>query len=114
MFPSLDAGVATAIVLLVAADSIPVFNVEPFCRAVATRAAPVGDKDVCLRQEHEARDQLVRQWAQFPAADRSYCEQLARIGSDPTYTELLTCLELQRDARNLRERERGTMGQRSE
>ena len=56
------AGIVTAaIVILVAADRVPAFNVEPFCRAVAMRAAPVGDKDVCLRQEQEARDQLVRQ-----------------------------------------------------
>src|SRR5258708_7749074 len=109
------AGIVTAaIVILVAADRVPASNVEPFCRAVAIRAAPIGDKDICLRQEQEAREQLVRQWAQFPATDRSYCEQLTRTGSDPTYTELLTCLELQRDARNLRERERGTMGKRSE
>ncbi len=115
MFPPFDAGIFTAIVVMVAAaDGVPAFNVEPFCRAVAMRAAPVGDTDVCLRQEREARDQLVRQWTQFPFADRSYCERLTRTGSDPTYTELLTCLELQRDARNLRERERGTMGQRSE
>ena len=114
MFPSFDAGIFTAVAILLAADSVPAFNVEPFCRAVAMRAAPVGDEDVCLRQEQEARDQLVRQWTQFPLADRSYCEQLTRTGSDPTYTELLTCLELRRDARNLRERERGTMGQRSE
>ena len=107
-------GIVTAIVILVAADRVPAFNVEPFCRAVAMRAAPVGDKDVCLRQEQEAHDQLVRQWTQFPVADRSYCEQLTLTGSDPTYTELLTCLELQRDARSLREREGGTMGQRSE
>ena len=92
MFPPFDAGIFTAIVVMVAAaDSVPAFNVEPFCHAVAMRAAPVGDKDVCLRQEREARDQLVRQWTRFPVADRSYCEQLARTGSDPTYTELLTC-----------------------
>jgi len=47
-------GIVTAIVILVAADRVPAFNVEPFCRAVAMRAAPVGDKDVCLRQEQEA------------------------------------------------------------
>jgi len=41
------------------ADSVPTFNVEPFCRAVASRAAPAGDKDICLVEEREARDQLV-------------------------------------------------------
>jgi hypothetical protein len=80
----------------------------PFCRAVASRAAPAGDKDICFVEEREARDQLVQQWSRFDPADRIYCERLATTGGDPTYTELLTCLELQRDARNLREKQEGT------
>jgi hypothetical protein len=107
----LEAQLLTAAVILAAVDSVPSYNVEPFCRTVAMRAAPIGDADICLRQEQEARAQLVRQWPQFGAADKSFCEQLARTGGDPTYTELLTCLELQRDARSLRDRERGTVGQ---
>jgi hypothetical protein len=111
MFPRFDA-VLLAGSLLLATDGVPTFNVESFCRAVATRAAPVGDADICLRQEREARDQLVKQWAQFPAPDRAYCQELHTVGGDSTYTKLLTCLELQRDARNLREKERGTVGRR--
>jgi hypothetical protein len=61
-------------------------------------------------KEREAREQLVKQWSQFSAADRAYCQELHKVGGDTTYTELLTCLELQRDARNLREKERGTVG----
>jgi hypothetical protein len=30
-------------------DSVPTFNVEPFCRALASRAAPAGAKDICLQ-----------------------------------------------------------------
>jgi predicted nucleic acid-binding protein len=74
---------------------VPRFNVEPFCHALASRAAPAGDKDICLAEEREAREQLVQQWS-------------ATTGGDPTYTELLTCLELQRDARTLREKQEGT------
>ena len=106
MFPSFDVTVLSAFIL-VATDWIPTFNVEPFCRAVASRAVPVGDASICMRKEMEARDQLARQWTQFAPADKSHCTQLSTIGGDPTYTELLTCLELQRDARNLREKERG-------
>jgi hypothetical protein len=106
MFLPFDVTVLSAFVL-VAADRLPTFNVEPFCRAVASRAAPAGDADICVRKEMEARDQLAREWTQFASADKSYCLQLSTIGGDPTYTALLTCLELQRDARNLREKERG-------
>ncbi len=106
MFLPFDVTVLSAFVL-VAADRIPTFNVEPFCRVVASRAAPVGDASICMRKEMEARDQLAREWTQFVPADKAHCVQLSTIGGDPTYTALLTCLELQRDARNLREKERG-------
>ena len=61
----------------------------------------------------EAKDQLAKEWTQFAAADKSHCLQLSTIGGDPTYTELLTCLELERDARRLRERDRETIGRKA-
>src|SRR5256714_11154829 len=106
MFFRLDAVLVLGSVWL-AADGVPILNVEPFCREVAKRAAPVGDVNVCLRQEREARDQLVKEWAQFPAADRAYCQHLHTVGGDPTYTVLPTRLEMQRDARKLREQQQG-------
>jgi hypothetical protein len=109
MVPRFEVALLVGLARLVA-DSVPTFNVEPFCRAVASRAAPVGDKDICLEKEREARDQLVQNWWQFPPADKAYCQRLATIGGDPTYTELLTCLELQQDARRLREKQEGTTG----
>ena len=111
MFLMFDAVLVVGSVWL-AADGVPTFNVEPFCREVARRAAPVGDVNVCPRQEREARDQLAKDWNTFTSEDRTSCSTLATMGGDPTYTELLTCLELQRDARNLREKEQGTAGRR--
>jgi hypothetical protein len=52
----------------------------------------------------------VKQWTQFAATDRSYCQELTTNGADPTYTEFLTCLELQRDARELQEEEERDKG----
>jgi hypothetical protein len=111
MFLRFEAALLASSVWLVA-DSVPTFNVEPFCRAVASRAAPVGDKDLCLEKEREAREQLVQHWSQFLPADRAYCHQLTTTGGDPIYTELLTCLELRRDARNLREKQEEMTGSR--
>jgi hypothetical protein len=91
-----------ALIILAAADPVPDFNVEPHCREVAARAAPVGDAAVCLRAEGEARAALARQWAQFAADDKAHCLRLATLGGVPTYSALLTCLELERDARALR------------
>jgi len=106
----LAAAVSLAAAMSLAADRVPVFDVEAHCRDVAMRAAPVGEAEICLRKERTARDQLARQWARFAAADKAHCLELARM-AEPTYTELLTCLELARDARNLRER--STTGQES-
>ena len=63
---------------------------------------PIGDANVCVEKEQEARDQLVKQWTQFLPAERAHCLRLTTLGGDPIYTELLTCLEMQRDARRLR------------
>jgi hypothetical protein len=109
VFARLDAAVLAAAVSLLAADRIPTFDVETHCRDIAKRAAPLADADICLRKERAARDRLARQWAGFAAADKAHCLELSRM-AEPTYTELLTCLELAREVRNLRERERSTTG----
>lgn len=88
--------------IILAADPVPNFNVEPHCREVAAMAAPVGDPAICLRQENDARDALARQWAQFPPDDQALCLRRATLGGVPSYVALLTCLELERDARALR------------
>ena len=108
MFALLDAALLTATIMV--ADRVPSVDLESYCRRIASHAAPVGDPLACLRQEQEARAQLLAQWTQFPTADRSYCRELTTLGGDPTFTELLTCLELRRDARRLREKDQETTG----
>ena len=88
--------------MVAAAEKVPDFNVEASCRDTASRAAPVGTFDACMRKEREAQVQLAGQWAEFTSGDKSHCLGLSSLGGMPTYTELLTCLELARDARNLR------------
>jgi hypothetical protein len=92
-----------ATLLVLAADNIPAFNIEPHCRALAEKTGFAQDRDVCLQQEQAARQQLGVEWTQFTPAGKSHCLRLSTLGNDPTYTELLTCLELDRDARQLRE-----------
>jgi hypothetical protein len=89
---------------------IPSFNVEPSCKSSAARSTvPVGSTvntaEICMRKESEARDQMTKEWDQFAAADKSYCVPLSTQGGTPTYTELLTCLELAREARNLKDKD---------
>jgi hypothetical protein len=85
-----------------AAQEPPRFDAAPGCRAGAsTGVKPLADVDGCLRSEHEARDALVRQWAEFAAADKTRCVDKTHMGGPPSYIEVLTCLELARDARKL-------------
>jgi hypothetical protein len=81
-------------------NAVPAINIVPSCRGGA--AAGVDHSiDVCLGQEMSARDQLDRDWDQFFPADRSSCVRVATIGGGGSYTALLSCLEMKRDARNL-------------
>jgi hypothetical protein len=85
------------------AAELPQLNFRPSCEAAAA-AARAGDSerfDQCRRQEIAARDQLQKDWNGFDSADRASCRSLALMGYHATYTELLTCLEMARDARNL-------------
>lgn len=100
-----------AAVVWTAAGGVPTFDVERSCRGAAVQAVPGSSIEICLRKEREARDDLDREWARFSPADKSTCVPLSTAGGGATYTELLTCLEMTRDARNLRERERSTTGQ---
>jgi hypothetical protein len=85
-----------------AAQEPPRFDATPGCRAGANSGVtPQPDLDRCVRNEHEVRDALVRQWAEFAAADKIRCVEKTHMGGPPSYIEVLTCLELARDARKL-------------
>jgi hypothetical protein len=97
---------AAALIVPVAAhtapNDIPTINVSPSCRAAARDAGPSEEKitmDGCLQAESRARDQLVQEWPQFTQADRRTCFASVQ-GFEPTYSEFITCLEMERDLRN--------------
>ena len=87
-----------------AAQGVPTIDVGPSCRAAAAGNAAPQDVDSCRRSEETARESLVKQWGSFPAADRTGCYKLTTTGTPGTYSELLTCLEMRRDARNLQKK----------
>lgn len=113
MFGHIAAIVVASNLVLAAADNVPQFNVEPSCRA--TETADVGNGrtlEMCKNDEMDARGQLGKQWTQFAAADKAHCTQLTHIGGAPSYVELLVCLEMARDAKNLRDKDgNSTTGQ---
>ncbi|HXL48552.1 MAG TPA: hypothetical protein VN975_07155 [Xanthobacteraceae bacterium] len=86
---------------LLVAEGVPALNVEPGCRA----AAKMGDSlslDTSLRQcladEKSARDELEKEWTQFSPALRERCVATTETGGNPSYVEVLVCLQMGRDA----------------
>ena len=97
---------AAALVLTLAAPafaaprdgSVPRLNVGPTCHPIDRSDKSIQiDTERCLKTESDAREQLVRQWAQFPAADRALCIQTATLTDMASYVDLITCLEMKRD-----------------
>ena len=85
-----------------AADGVPRLNVGPTCRPLDPSDKTVQiDTERCLKTEQETREQLVRQWADFPPTDRALCIQTATLTSMASYVDLITCLEMRRDVAKL-------------
>ena len=83
-------------------QGVPTINIVPSCKAAAAGYAGIAQEfESCRRSEEAAREILVKEWNGFAAADRTSCYRLTTTGTPGTYTELLTCLEMRRDARAL-------------
>jgi hypothetical protein len=85
--------------------SMPTYNVEAACRALAAvpeaqifETSGPNSTEHCVESENRAREQLVKEWSDFKAADRTMCVGVSSQGEvDPVYTELISCLEMARD-----------------
>ena len=86
-------------------DGVPNWDVTSSCRAAAkvayTTDAASREKS-CMEGENRTREKLVADWSTFPAAERTRCIKSIEWFS-PTYTELIACLEMYGQVRNLRE-----------
>ena len=103
--PVLALPVAAHLVVAVA-DRVPNLDVKPSCRAAAVDATTKDRMQSCIESEQKIRDQLAKDWSSYPAADRTNC--LAGIMNfEPTYTELITCLEMERDVKQSRAQQQG-------
>ena len=88
---------------------IPNFNVRRTCNALQrvpeALSVDTGQTDAikhCLDAEQEAHTQLTKEWTKFSPADRNLCVGESKSGSmAPAYSELETCLQMTRDARQL-------------
>lgn len=80
------------------ADDVPQFDIARECR---TTTQGDNERQSCMQDEQTARSQLVQQWDRFPASSRSHCTAETKIDDTPSYVELLTCLQMARDANKL-------------
>ena len=96
------AAVAATLTGLTAAYAVdvPILDVHRTCHPIAAEDGTL-DPERCLKTERGARDQLVREWADFPAADKTLCTQMGRMGGLPSYVQLITCLEMKREVAKL-------------
>src|SRR5579872_6768020 len=79
---------------------LPKLDIETACHASQEAVAAVitvtSDMfSACVNDEKEARDQLDKSWATYPAVDKTRCIQPKEYM--PGYVEWLTCLEMDRD-----------------
>jgi hypothetical protein len=96
---------STQLVMTVA-DGVPKFDIARGCRVDSTQAFDLSvdlNETVkrCVADEQQALTKLQTQWSQFREPDKTQCTGEANIGGTPSYVDLLTCLQLANDARQL-------------
>jgi hypothetical protein len=112
MSPALVPATALALAAQLAvaiADDVPRYNLEPLCRGIAQQGGmsllpnqgPRKDYRSCIRSEMKMRAQLVKLWPSFKAANKVNCIGENSAGGLPSYTGLLSCLQMAKDASKL-------------
>jgi hypothetical protein len=95
----LELGVGVAV-----ADGPPKLDVTLTCAAAAQYSISAGrDKEACLGDETTAQTTLAQNWAKYNADDKNQCVGTVKTGGPPSYVELLSCIEILRDAKQIRE-----------
>src|ERR1019366_6895103 len=87
---------------VLAAGSVPKFDIGPSCRS-AGAAAVMATRNTasCEQDENNARATLEKEWSQFTPLDKARCTRLMTSGGSPSYVDLLTCLELAKQVKEL-------------
>ena len=87
-------------------DGVPKLDVRPSCEAAAAGAVIAGrDTKACLDDERRAQDEVTQNLSKYSPADKTQCVGMVNTGGPPSYVELLSCLQVMRDAREIRKNE---------
>src|SRR5262249_12432447 len=103
--------VAATSVLAAGAGALPAIDVRKSCETSEKALRDIFGKETfitvenCLRQEQGARQNIIDNWATYSASDREHC--LIPKVYMPSYVEWLTCLEMYRDVRQLKNEPKG-------
>src|SRR5215469_13075495 len=87
-------------------DDIPTLDVNPVCHGIALQGELEAglqrtNFEQCVKSEQDTREQIKKEWSTFTTSDKRDCVNLAKTGGEPSYTELITCMEMARDVRKL-------------
>lgn len=87
-------------------DAYPKLDVAPLCHGIVAQSdLQEGLQSVtfeqCMRDEQDDRNEMIKEWSTFSANDKKHCIAEATMGGESSYTDLITCLEMARDVRNL-------------
>jgi hypothetical protein len=88
------------------ADGVPSYNLKPLCHGIAQQGGmsllpnQSARKDYmsCISSEMAVRRQLVKLWPTFKTSNKANCIGENSAGGLPSYTGLLSCLQMAKDA----------------
>jgi hypothetical protein len=80
----------------------PTLQVGPSCEAAGRGGVVLGrNKEACLADETDAQNTLKQNWSKYPATDKTICSGMTTSGGPASYVELVSCLEILRDAKSI-------------
>ena len=87
-------------------DQYPTLNTAPVCHGITEQSdLEAGLRqtsfDQCMQAEQADRETMIKEWSTFTADERVHCVAETTMGGESSYTELITCLEMARDVRQL-------------
>ena len=81
-----------------ALKALPKLDIKATCRRAQPLTGVQSAYQGCINDETDAQRELSRTWFDFKPGPRSTCTQETNIGGAPSYVELLTCLQLDKQA----------------
>ena len=97
MLLHLPIAIMAALSPITVSDTVPQFDIVRECRF---EGGSITTFDRCSQDEAAALSDLKTKWVTFGSIDQKTCLAATTIGGFASYVDLLTCLEMARDAAN--------------